>query len=190
MATPQEAIVIIRDAISTLSHDCTSTSHVRVIDLLSIIAQKAQLKEIEFISVNWNHKHIKGQLLRYGDHAQVRVNSGINSCWTRFVAAKELAHLLLDTSANHFTTDVEGLLDRLMNNQWSTEKDMESERLAVIGAIELLIPQCCHAQLASMEAAETKHLEIARHFMVPEKMIDKRLSDVYKQRIAEAYKDL
>lgn len=190
MATPQEAAVLVKDLFVDLKPNCGEHMPVHVDWLVEMIAKRCKL-EIDLRTGKWPGKFIKGRLLRYGNRAEIHVSSELNTCWTRFVAAKELAHLLLDPiDGAGFTQDPAALVDWLVNDQWANAAEMHSERLAVLAAIEMLIPHHCHHMLESMVRGGSNSLAIATHFMVPEKMVDRRLNTKYRQWVGDAYAGL
>jgi hypothetical protein len=188
---PVDLLLVIRDLFRDFQPACSQSMPVRVDQLCPLVASRSGLA-VNVSLVNFpSSRLIKGRLLRYGNRAEIHVSGDQNICWQRFVACKELAHLLLDREDHgHFTSDPELLVERLVGDKWHQSADMASERLAPYGAIEMLIPECCHTTLHAMKAAGKSHLEIATHFRVPERMIDRRLHPLYDQRLREAYQGL
>jgi len=57
--------------------------------------------KIRIKKVDWNPVQIKGRIDRYvsasDKFAEIIVSEKLNNCWTRFVACKEMCHLIIDT---------------------------------------------------------------------------------------------
>jgi len=120
-------------------------------------------------------------LLRYDTHAKIIYSQSMNTCWRRFVVCKELAHLLIDTDAEHFTQNPVSLVQELINDVpvMRTDHDINSERLAMIAAIEMLLPWCLRGRLTEMAEEGLSDLQIAQEFRVPEKIVNLMLRSDY-----------
>jgi hypothetical protein len=96
---------------------------------------------------------------------------------------KELAHLLIDTDAKHFTEDPVSLVQELVNDVpvMQPDHDVNSERLAMIAAIEMLLPWCLRGHLVAMAGEGMSDLEIAQKFRVPQKIVNLMLRSNYKE---------
>jgi len=189
MTTPQEVVVIVRDVFTSFTPTCGTSMPVKVDELRPIIEAKSGIP-ITLSALKWQARQLKGRLLRYADHAEIEVSHSLNLCWTRFVACKEMAHLLLDRDQSQYTQNPGALIDRLIQDPWANDKDITSERAAVLAAMELLMPWCCRGQMEAMVKSGASHLQIATHFMVPERMVDRRLDPKMIDRLERAHEGL
>lgn len=89
---------------------------------------------------------VNGICLEQENSATIYVNQKLNTCYRRFIVAKELSHLLMN-SANPGLRIVKSkqhsldLIAFLTTNSKSENDGQESEKTAWWGAIELLIPK-------------------------------------------------
>jgi hypothetical protein len=109
-----------------------------------------------------------GMLRRYSDHAVITYKCDLNFCWTRYVVCKELAHLLIDTDASHYTTDPVSLVQRLIAGlPTQLDAELESEYAAGYGAVELLLPWCLRDHFDYLVQRGDTDLQIAEEFKCP-----------------------
>jgi len=136
---------------------------------------------IRTIRKDWRSSQFYSALFRYTDHADVVYSTSLNRCWKRFSACKEVAHLLVDDGATHFTTDVVGLIQRIITDApfFEADSSIESEYMGVIIAIELLLPWKFRKKLEAMRDAGKTDLQIAEHARVPEKFVNLLLRSPY-----------
>jgi hypothetical protein len=121
---------------------------------------------------DWQASKIRGILLRYNARAEILYSAQLNLCWKRFVVCKELAHLLIDENNEHYTVDPISLVYRMITDVLPKyDDDLESERLAMFAAIELLIPWCLRNEFISMVIDAKTDLEIAHYFRVPQAIV-------------------
>jgi len=151
--------------------------------LVPAVAQRVtgEKYRIELSPRSWDSRHLFGMLLRYDTHAKIIYSQSMNTCWRRFVVCKELAHLLIDTDAEHFTNNPVSLVQELINDVpvMRTDHDINSERLAMIAAVEMLLPWCLRGQLTGMAEEGLSDLQIAQEFRVPEKIVNLMLRSDY-----------
>lgn len=130
---------------------------------------------------NWQAHQLSGWLFRYPHHAEVFYSASLNTCWSRWVVCKELAHLLIDTEEKHFTKSPELLVQELINKLPAIQFDheMNSEHLAGVAAIEMLLPWKYRPEMQKMMADGKSDYEIARAFRAPEKFVNLLLRSPY-----------
>ncbi|WP_297505205.1 hypothetical protein [Ferrovum sp.] len=143
--------------------------------LVSIIGERTGLL-IESRCLPWNGHMMRAALRRYKDTALILYSSDLNVCWSRFCICKEVYHLLSDEKT--FSSDPVTLINGLLNQipEIKVDEDVEAEWMAVLGAMELLVPHSVDSYLYNLEASGENHYEIALKFRVPEKIISLRLS--------------
>ncbi|SDT85695.1 protein of unknown function [Verrucomicrobium sp. GAS474] len=149
--------------------------------------------KIHFEENTWTPEALIGMLLRYKDRARV-IYPGINNgCWRRFIMAKELAHLIIDTDPSRFTTDPIRLVQELINKaplQVDGSQPFESERYAIYVAYELMIPWQFNAECLARLAAGQTTLDLAKWLRVPQKAVEFVLSSDYQASRKKAYGQL
>jgi Zn-dependent peptidase ImmA (M78 family) len=135
---------------------------------------------------SWAGDQIYSALLRRKNGARILFAENLNACHARFVVFKELAHLLLDHD-EHFKAstafseniDVFEAFLKFEVERFSTP--LESERMAVLFAIEMIIPWPCRKIFDDMCDADKSDHDIAEAFKIPEKFVTKfRESDFRK----------
>jgi hypothetical protein len=131
---------------------------------------------------------IKGQLLRYEDHAKIFYSTGEPVHWQRFISAKELAHLLIDTP-KEYTKKPSSLMSQLIAGIpiWVLQQDphqdeaaFESEKLAIAAAIEMLVPWKFRGHFDGLCDKGWSNYEIAVEFKVPKYVVSNMLTPSYR----------
>lgn len=159
----------------------------KVTGLLSVVS-KIKNVQIAIECVSSKNALFKGLMFRYSalgsspERAFIAYTSEQNRCWARFVICKELVHVLLDTNQS-YTKDPIALINNLINNvPPGVHEDVDSERLAHFGAIELLIPNECSPSMdATLEDTDSRAI-LAAKFCVPETIVYYRTSPAYPRR--------
>lgn len=139
--------------------------------------------KIEIICKNWQANQLGGWVCRYDDHAEIYYAASLNVCWSRWVICKELAHLLIDTEDAHFTKNPSTLVQELVSKLPAAkfEDEMNSEYLAIIAAIEMLLPWKYRQEMKQMMADGKTDYEIAHAFRAPEAFVNLLLRSPYGQ---------
>lgn len=130
----------------------------------------------------WVGGQIFGALLRYADHVKILYSMDLNTCWRRFVVAKELSHLLFD-STESYTTDPAELVTSLLSEiplSDGPSAQATSEQLAAIMAIELLLPHQEREKIESLFNSGVSVRRIALDYRVPAKIVEAFLSAEYR----------
>lgn len=141
---------------------------------------------------SWPAVTLNAMLVRHQSKATIYYSARLNLCWRRFIVAKELTHLLIDKEEGHFTKDIVALGASLLtgapvdgcNGEW------DSERLAVAGAIELLLPLHFRSDIEAMALAGESDLKIATKFRLPEMFVFALLHTDYARLSKEANEGL
>lgn len=126
-----------------------------------------------------NDNPIAALVFNYSDRAEILVSSMQNYCWSRFLVAKELAHLLTCNTVNATpitTNEVTELLSDLINNVSPGDNHvLQAETLAYYAAIEILLPME-HAEAAAISLSQGQSiLELASTYRIPRKVMEFRL---------------
>lgn len=116
----------------------------------------------------------------------VDINSKLNTCWTRIVAAKELCHPIVDKETSSLTTDIVHLVDLFINEPQNhhIDEEIKSEYNALYLAIEVLLP---YSQNDFIINTTSTSYQVAQTLSVPEKMVDLVRADWYQTLREEAY---
>lgn len=156
--------------------------------LLSIISNRAMIP-ITAKCLPWSGQFCFGRLNRYKDRAEILYSSSLNTCWSRFVICKEAIHLLCDEKS--YSADPITLVTALINEiPPGISEEIDAERIAIYGAMELLVPKEMSKHLYQMEVDKASHYEIAVAFRVPEKIISLRLSPAIKELADRMHNDM
>jgi Zn-dependent peptidase ImmA (M78 family) len=130
--------------------------------------------KIELKCQNWQANQISGWLEREASSATIYFSASLNACWSRFVVCKELAHLLIDSEVKHFTKNPIALVQELISKLPTAkfDRDMNSEHLAMIAAVEMLLPWQLRPEMKNMVKANKSDYEIALQFRAPEAFVN------------------
>lgn len=155
-------------------------------DIRDAIAKVTKLDEIIFKEFEVEGSPIIGKYERwerpdsvYGEATtvvDVQYSKQLNRCWSRWVACKEMCHSFIDGS--DYRVDNAADLDRLVNYLLLEEQAQEplgtfapfdSERLALMGALELLAPLKDRKKVVQRRAAGDRisDMQIATSFRIP-----------------------
>lgn len=143
--------------------------------------------KIEKREVAFEGEFLRGLVERYEDRARILIRAGQPDEWMRFTAAKELCHIAIDqredwSPRGHETIEsllLEDQLDKQTNGGDEEVKQrqvaavpVQSERLAIIAATELMYPhEFRAADRKEIDAGTSTLRKIALHFHVPEYVI-------------------
>lgn len=143
---------------------------------------------VEVICKGWEANQLSGALFRYTDHADIIFSNSLNTCWSRFVVCKELAHLLLDTESKHFTKNPVGLVQELISQfpGLTFDDDIHSEHVAMAAAIEMLLPWEFRPVMEGMMKQKLSDRQIAVAFRAPEKIVNLILRSPYGETSKKA----
>jgi hypothetical protein len=191
MATAQEVVVLVKPVHDRLAPLIIPISINRIRD--DFCAQLG-IHIPRFDRASWTGTQCLGVLKRYTHNgrlsAEITISDKLNTCWGRFVACKELAHLLIDKK-DDYTSDPIGLISSFMvGGNLRIDKDIHSEHWASLAAIELLVPWRERNRILTMVHAKKTNYEIASLFRVPERVIEYWRSQQYQKMMTEAWKDM
>lgn len=134
---------------------------------------------------------------KYGDQrAEIDVRANLAEDWKRFVAAKELLHLVVDSDEDMSPYGDE-TLDKLVReghigviSQNGDDAPAQSELIAEVAAMELLYPiQCRVTDVKMLVDGTTTQQKLALHYGVPVNFVDTALSPDYLGVIKAAFND-
>ena len=122
---------------------------------------------------------IKASIKSYETEHKIYVTQH-NPCWTRFYICKELSQILIYEASNstHTNQDIEILFSHLINGVHNDKKpQISADWVTYFIAIEFLLPSAIVAELLKLKTKGFNNNLIAKKMLVPEKIVDFRLSD-------------
>jgi len=133
--------------------------------------------DIEMLKVSFSAEHVRGKVERYSGRARVLVRASQTPEFLRFVAVKELCHLMIDEADDWSSTGVETIKGLL--KEWELQGEngtghlnpsdpLKSEMLAEIAAIEMMYPREFRAaDIAKIAANEATVQKVALQHELP-----------------------
>lgn len=169
---------------------------------ISVDAAKEVIEELSgykvtMRSVFFEATHVYARVEKYNDKtALVDVRHNLSSPWKRFVAAKELLHLIIDKDEDMSPYGDE-TLDKLVRDghigiisQNGDKPPAQSELIAEVAAMELLYPlQNRQADLHDVGADKTSFAKLSLRYAIPANFIDTVFSDGYLKTLQKAFAD-
>lgn len=167
-------------------------------DLKDVISQYVPIC-IDVKTADWGAHRFLGTIQRYENKAIIIVakrgqkgeEGRLTLCEQRFVLAKEMGHLVID-SADNFTKNAVELVDDLcspMLAKLDGRHQLQSEYITEIFAIECLFPY--HRRQGYFERirnGDLTPLEVATHFRIPEKQVRVAMHPDYEEACRHIYK--
>jgi Zn-dependent peptidase ImmA (M78 family) len=142
---------------------------------------------IEKFEIAFEGEFLRGLVERYESHARILIRAGQPDEWMRFTAVKELCHIAIDQREDWSPRGHETIQSLLLEDQLDQKDNgddarelaavtVQSERLAIIAATELMYPHEFRDQdLKEIDAGTATLRKIALHFHVPEYVIGSAL---------------
>ena len=160
-------------------------------DFQRIVSQMYKIK-IDKFSVPFEGSFVRGMLERYRDRAIIYVKKGMGEEWTRFVAVKEMCHLVNDEEEDWSVLGVSTIKEMLSEYKVARDelaaKVAQSEMLAEIGATELLYPFLYRDRdIQELNAGDITLPKISGYFKAPEVVIARALSEDYHSLASEIW---
>ena len=151
-------------------NDCDNCLSVR--NHLKPSVEKRMASTIHLNPRTWESNHVKSSVNHFAKHAVIYYSRDLNPCWTRYVIAKEIAHLLHDeTSKCQVSGDAESqeLVDFITNPEvdFGESPGVDSEKVCEIYAIELLLPHAHRDQLGNISREQ-----IAKTYRLPRAKVE------------------
>lgn len=160
------------------------------LEYISNSAKFRGIMDVKVFRVDYRQNFILGRFQMYRDKADILISIDENNCWSRYVAAKEMSHIIIDKTVESMTTDVARTITWILKQGMDTNihASLDSEHIAAQFAAELLVPY--HISKPMLENTNLTSYQIAAHFGVPERIIDTFRDVGYAALRDEAYKDL
>jgi Zn-dependent peptidase ImmA (M78 family) len=141
------------------------------------LGKKIELKEL--LNVQAQDNSIRGYYLSFGDRYEICLLAGMNFCWRRFVACKELFHVILDDE-RYRTTDIYNHVEEVIAKfpvAVMAGSAVVSEALAEIAAMEFLFPYPDRRRI--LTAGSPDYLAIAQRYKIPQALVEEYLVDSF-----------
>jgi hypothetical protein len=135
---------------------------------------------------------LRGMYIREENLVSVYIDEGLPDQWRRYVAVKELCHLILG-DAEYMTQDPVKLIELMIFEETTPQDgnaplDLVSDMWARRAAHEFLFPMECRAAAKEKIAAGTEtNLSISRQFNVPQHLIEECLRSHYDEVCKQAW---
>lgn len=149
--------------------------------------------KVKILTLDVAKASVTGAYIRTSETtAEVLLSHDLNDCWRRFVAAKELFHVVLDLP-DYRTMDLVRLVDDVTltfpNSEAKARDATACEFLAELAAMLFLFPMKeREAVLAQGNSKEIDAFAIATRFKVPKHHVEKSLSKSYMDGLKEGLK--
>jgi hypothetical protein len=165
------------------------------IDAVSDVIRDLSGYQVTMRSVIFEGTHVFARVEKYRDMtAKIDVKHSLDEDWKRFVAAKELLHLIIDKEED-MSPYGDQTLDKLVRDghigivsQNGDKPPAQSELIAEVAAMELLYP--IQNRLADVKNAPTMPLNYAKlaiRYGIPVNFIDTVYSEDYFKMLTGAF---
>jgi Zn-dependent peptidase ImmA (M78 family) len=160
-----------------------------------IISQMYKL-EITKLQVAFEGAFLRGLMERYGNKVLIYVKKNMDEDWKRFIAVKELCHVMNDEEEDWSTVGVKTV--RSLISEFKTEKDKtapnsaQSEVFAEFAAIELLFPFPDRVKELDSGAngSARSFAVLSNWYKIPEVFIARSLSEDYHEFARQSWEFL
>ena len=152
------------------------------------IAQHCK-KTITIREVNFEATHLKGRKETYADGSvYIDIRQNLPDYWKRFVALKELMHIIVDGADDDLTPYGDAILEKLVLEGHigvvsgnGDEPPAQSELVAEIAAIEVIYPrQLRAADVSALESGATTFAALEVKYEAPAPILSTALNAGYK----------
>lgn len=167
------------------------------IDSLHEVISELSGYTVEMREVSFEGTYLFGRIEKYdGKRAIIDVKSSLAENWKRFIACKELVHLLIDEEEDMSPYGDE-MLEKLVrdghigviSNNGGDKPPMQSELIAEVTALEILYPVFERKKdFDALAKGETTIRKLALHYGLPDNFIDTGLSTDYLDFVITAIK--
>jgi Zn-dependent peptidase ImmA (M78 family) len=165
------------------------------VDAARVVIEELSGYKVTMRSVSFDAKHVFARVEKYKDKtATVDVRHNLSEDWKRFVAAKELLHLIIDKDEDMSPYGDE-TLDKLVRDghigiisQNGDKPPAQSELIAEVAAMELLYPiQNRPSDLGDVKAEKSSFAKLSIRYGIPPNFIDTVFSEGYRETLMAAF---
>lgn len=143
--------------------------------------------KIEKLEVRFEGRFLRGLCERYADgRARILVNANQDNASLRFTTVKEMSHIIIDEPED-WSANGEATISHLLELQRLTgvhtgPAELNSEKLAEIAAIELMMPYDLRKGDVDLIAkGEQTIASLGLHYDVPDHIVEYALSDSFRE---------
>jgi Zn-dependent peptidase ImmA (M78 family) len=171
---------------------------VSIEDLQYVVKDMYDFAKIEKFDVAFAAEFTRGMLERYSDKtAKIYIRKDQSDDWKRYIAAKELCHLVIDEQKD-FSPDGHSTIQHLIatkiptkNNGNEKSNDVDSEWLAEFAAREILYPYPTRKHdIELLKSNKQTQTSLALYYQIPEYVIGVVLQENYMTGIGAVWDDL
>lgn len=167
----------------------SGSDEVSIEDLKDVISEFTGMT-INVHEVPWDAHRFLGTIQRFPRHAEIYVAERgergepykLTYCEQRFIAVKEMGHLLIDQPDNFAVHAADLLQDVCFPAFAELDKRprLQSEEISVLFALETLFPfQKRKPHLERIKNGQDTALAVATHFRIPEKQVERAMNPSY-----------
>jgi hypothetical protein len=137
-----------------------------------------------YLSPGHKGELLRGAYLRLGNQVGIYFDADLSEDWRRYVATKEMCHLILSDS-DYFTQDPVTLIELLVYEETTpldgaAPLDLVSDSMTKLAAVELLFPhEYRDAAKAKLADGSKSIFGLAQDFQIPSHVIGFALSETY-----------
>ncbi len=181
----------IREAVQLycLAPDMSETS----VDDLTVGFQEMYEVAVEYyLAPDLSDQLLRGMYIRVGDIVKIYLDENLSRPWSRYVAIKELCHLIL-SDPDYMTADPGDLIELMIYEETTpldgeAPLDLVADIWAKRAALEFVFPYeqraAAKTQLAS---GETSIFALAKAYNVPEHVIEWAFNESYNSQCERAW---
>jgi Zn-dependent peptidase ImmA (M78 family) len=171
---------------------------VSIEDLQYVVKDMYGFTKIEKFDVAFAAEFTRGMLERYADKtAKIYIRKDQSDDWKRYIAAKELCHLVIDEPED-FSPDGHSTIQHLIatkiptkNNGNEKSNDVDSEWLAEFAAREILYPYPMRKNdIELLKSNKQTQTSLALHYEIPEYAIGVVLQEHYMTGVSAVWEEL
>lgn len=168
---------------------------VSIDQLVDVIAGESGC-EVELRQVTFEGTHLFGRVERYPEKAVIDVRANLADNWKRFIATKEVVHLIIDEDED-MSPYGDQILEKLVrdghigviSNGDADNPPMQSELIAEVTAFEILYPlQLRSADKKALDAGTTTIKKLGIKYGLPENFVDTALSPDYLSFVLSVFR--
>jgi Zn-dependent peptidase ImmA (M78 family) len=171
---------------------------VSIEDLQYVVKDMYGFTEIEKFDVAFTAEFTRGMLERYSNNtAKIYIRKDQPDDWKRYIAAKELCHLVIDEPED-FSPDGHSTIQHLIatkiptkNNGNEKSNDVDSEWLAEFAAREILYPYLMRKNdIELLKSNKHTQTSLTLHYEIPEYAIGVVLQEDYMKGVGAVWEEL
>lgn len=166
---------------------------VSISDLKWVIGEYTQVS-IEMYVVQFGSNYVYGLEERYASSAKIYIRADQGNFMSRYTAAKELSHILVDSEDDwdpKGSSTIDKLLLQLASPPGENDSSVQSENLAGYVAIELLYPyEHRRGDAESVEKGKLTLEYLSMHYEIPVNIVGIAIHPIYMNIMGKVWEEL